>query len=165
MIIEANKNMNRSSWSVWLASGGIILAFLLYYFPDWAKIFLFLLPTLLLFGEGIEFLFKYYKRRKALTDLIGGIFFSACGTLLLFCGRKTFMVGIAVLMLFETFYLFRRIRNGEFFEKIMIACAALLSFIWMILIFFKGLNLFWSVREYLALYFLCVSVITLLYRK
>ena len=167
MIIETTHNLNRKSYVIPLAVAEILLAFLLLFFPDTAKIFLFGLPIVLLFGEAIELVFKYLKRKKNIVYLIGAILSGAVGIFALFSGRKTFMLGIAILMLFETvrFFACSCKEKNNIIEKLIYICAALLSMFWMVLILFKGLHLYWSVREYLALYFIGSAILSLLRKR
>ena len=167
MIVETTHNLNRKSYVIPLAVAEILLAFLLLFFPDTAKIFLFGLPIVLLFGESIELVFKYLKRKKNTVYLIGAILSGAGGMAALFSGRKTFMLGIAILMLFETvrFFVCSCKEKNNIVEKLIYICAALLSMFWMVLILFKGLHLYWSVREYLALYFIGSAILSLLRKR
>lgn len=167
MIIETTQKLNKKSYTLPIAMAEILLAILLYFFPDKAKIFLFGLPLVLLFGEAIELILKYLKQRGKIIYLACGIICAAAGSVIIFAGRKTFMIGIAILMLFEAvrFFVMYRRENSRFFEKIICLCASLLAFVWMILILFKGLHLYWSVREYLAMYFFGSAVLTLLHRR
>ena len=167
MIIENGRKLNRSSWSFLIGLGEIILAILLWFYPDLAKIFLFALPVALLALEGCGLLYGYFKRKKSIFHFFGGIILLGIGVFLLFCGRKTFMVGVAVLMLMESyrFLFFASSRQLLKLEKFICCCAAILSFSWMLLILFKGLHLYWSVRDYLAFYFLGCSLISFLHRR
>lgn len=167
MIIETGKNLNRSSWASCIGIVEFILAILLYFYPDYAKVFLFILPVALLYAAGAELFYKYYKKHGSLLNLIGGIIFGGLGVFLLFCGRKTFMVGVAMLMLLEAFRQLsgaKSERSGKI-EKMIWYCAAMLSFVWLVLVIFKGLHLYWSVREYLAFYFLGSAMLSLLRRR
>ena len=167
MIIESGRKLNRSSWAAFIGAGEVILAVLLYFYPDYAKVFLFVLPVVLLYAAGAELLYKYYKKHGNLLNLIGGIISGGLGVFLLFCGRKTFMVGVAVMMLMEVCRQFagaKSERAGKL-EKMVWFGAALLSFVWMVLILFKGLHLYWSVREYLAFYFLGSAFLSFLRRS
>lgn len=167
MIIESSKNLNRSSLASFIGFGEFILAILLYFYPDWAKVFLFILPIALLAAEGAELLYKNFIRQKNQLKAIAGLILCATAVALLFFGRKTFMVGAAMLMLME---FFRQLSGAKSeragnLEKLIWYCAALLSLVWMVLIIFKGLHLYWSVREYLAFYFLGNSILSMLRRR
>ncbi len=167
MIVETTQKLNKKSYILPIAMAEILLAILLCFFPDWAKVFLFGLPLVLLFGEALELILKYLKQKEKIIYLAGGIICASIGGVIIFAGRKTFMVGIAVLMMFETirFFVMSRRENSKIFEKFICLCASLLAFVWMILILFKGLHLFWSVREYLAMYFLGSAVLSLMRKK
>ena len=163
MIVDAGRNLNRKSFSIPIALCELALACLLIFFPDWAKAFLFGLPLVLFFGEAIELIYNFFKKKASVFSLIGGIIFASAGTVLAFCGRRTYMVGIAVLMLFETgrIFIYSRRADIKAVEKLIYICASILSLCWMFLILFKGLHLYWSVREYLAMYFFgtaCISI-------
>lgn len=167
MIIESGRKLNRSSWSAFIGAGELVLAVLLYFHPDYAKVFLFILPVALLYAAGAELLYRYFKRGRNILNFAGGVALAGTGVVLLFCGRKTFMVGVAVMMFMEVCRQFagaKAERSGKL-EKFIWCCAGVLSFIWMLLIMFKGLHLFWSVREYLAFYFLGCTVFSFLRRK
>lgn len=167
MIFETSRNLNRKSYAVPLALAELLLAVLLYFFPDTAKIFLFGLPVVLLFGEACELALKYFRNRKSVLYLFGAILLASIGGFAVFAGRKTFMLGIAVLMMFETvrFFVCGRNEKNTVWEKLIYFCAALLSCCWMVLILFKGLHLYWSVREYLALYFAGSAFLSLLRKR
>lgn len=167
MIVETTQNLNRRSYAVPIAMAELLLAFLLYFYPDFAKIFLFGLPLVLFFGESIELIIKYFKNKEKILHLIGGILLLICGIATTFAERKTFMLGIAMLMAFETvrFSVCGRNENCKLLEKLIYIGAALLSFCWMLLILFKGLHLYWSVREYLALYFIGTALLSVLRKR
>lgn len=167
MIIETTQNLNRKSYAVPLALAELLLAVLLYFFPDTAKIFLFGLPVVLFFGEALEFVLKYFRNGKSILYLIVAILLTVIGMSAVFAGRKTFMLGIAVLMMFETvrFFVYSRNEKNDIQEKLIYICAALLAFVWMLLILLKGLHLYWSVREYLALYFVGSAFLSLLRKR
>lgn len=167
MIIETGKNLNRSSWASCIGIVEFILAILLYFDPDRAKVFLFVLPIAIFLAEGVELLYKHFAKQKNIFKALLGIVFCSAGIFLVFRGRKTFMVGVAMLMLLEAFRQLsgaKSERSGKI-EKMIWYCAAMLSFVWLVLVIFKGLHLYWSVREYLAFYFLGSAMLSLLRRR
>ena len=167
MIVNITGNLKRKSFVVPIALCELVLAFLLVFYPDWAKVFLFGLPLVLLFGEAIELLYNFFRKNAAVFSLLAGIVLALAGGGLIFCGRKTYMVGIAVLMFFEVirFFVFAQKKDVKTMEKLICIGAALLSLIWLLLILFKGLHLYWSVREYLAMYFAGSAFISLLRKR
>lgn len=167
MIVETTQNLNRRSYAVPIAMAELLLAFLLYFYPEFAKFFLFGLPLVLFFGEAFELVCKYFKQKKGIFHLSGGILLFICGIIAIFAGRKTFMIGVSMLMLFEStrFFACCRSENCKLLEKLVYSAAALLSLLWMLLILFKGLHLYWSVREYLALYFTGSALLSVMRRQ
>lgn len=167
MIIEASQSFNDDSYVLPVALSELLLAFLLYCYPDTAKIFLFGLPLVLLFGESVTFFYKYFRQKGRIFYLLGGILLAAGGGVTAFAGRKAFMLGIAILMLFEAirFFICSCTQNNKIYERLIYVCAALLSVVWMIFILLKGLHLYWSVREYLALYFVGSAFLSFLRRR
>lgn len=167
MIVRTAENLNRKSYSFFIGAGELLLAFMLYFFPDWSKIFLFVLPLVLFFGIGGFLCYKYFKKNGSILALAGGIILLICGVAAAMAGRKTFMLGVAVLMFFQMLRFFQ-IGNkcsGFKLEKLIYFAGALLALVWLALILFKGLHLYWSVREYLAMYFAGSAFLSVLRKR
>ncbi len=162
LVLEGGRKISRRSWSAWIGLLEFVLAFSLYYYPDWSKIFLFILPLVICGVGAIEFGYKYFRKKDSVLNLVSGIVFAAVGIYLCFLGRKTFMVGVAIMLLVDAvrFFACSRSENIRIFEKLIFIAAALLAASWMLLVLFKGLHLYWSVRECLALYFTGAAVLS-----
>lgn len=162
IVIDGGRKISRKSWSGRIGMLELVLAISLFYYPDYSKVFLFMLPLVLIAVVAAEEIYKYFRKNGTIINLLCGILPVIIGIYIGFLGRKTFMIGTAIMLLIDAvrFFSYSRSSDIKILEKMIFFCGAILAAVWTGLVLFKGLHLYWSVREYLAMYFAGAAILS-----
>lgn len=167
IFVKAGKELNGRFGSFLFGIIDLLLAAGLYFVPDITKNILFLLPSAMLFIECGDIINKYFRKKVASLQLwIAGIFLGG-GIFLLFIGQNIAMLGVALIMFFNGIRcgISARHKDISLWEKSLFVLGGLGSLSFGLLILFKGLNMYWSAREFVALYLIGASIFAFMHKS